>query len=100
MIEKEDWDIDTSPPKLNEYKSIFNKTPEELNAQIEEIHRWADAKIKQDCKHPSLCFEDGGYYVVCDFCRVRWVAIKGSDLESDETRRNQGLTILDWRDKT
>ena len=54
------------------------------------------------CKHETLRFGSGGYYVFCETCHVRWVAIKGGpdDTELDRDRAGDGLTAdelrIDW----
>lgn len=52
------------------------------------------------CKHPTLRFHSGGYYVECKECKAWWVAIKGahtSDQDLDHTRGSDGLFAHDER---
>jgi len=45
------------------------------------------------CTHDSLVFWSGGYYVACEKCGVKWVAIKGpTDTDIDYTRGSQQLS--------
>ena len=72
----------------------------EVHQMMEEIRRRVDRRSQEEgCKHLSLCFQDGGYYVICSYCRCKWVAVKDSDSNLDESRRNCGLTDFDFRDR-
>jgi hypothetical protein len=46
-----------------------------------------------DCKHETLRFLSGGYYVACEQCSARWVAIHnkgGPDTDLDHSRKAEG----------
>jgi hypothetical protein len=52
------------------------------------------------CRHPTLIFHSGGYYVQCKDCKVMWVAIKNgmtSDQDIDHSRGGDNLYAHDER---
>jgi hypothetical protein len=49
--------------------------------------------MDRKCKHETLRFGSGGYYVFCDRCLVRWGRLKGgTSTELDPDRASDGLT--------
>jgi hypothetical protein len=49
--------------------------------------------MDRKCKHETLRFENGGYYIVCDRCLVLWIAIKDrTTTEFDPDRATDDLS--------
>lgn len=54
----------------------------------------------EGCRHETLTFSGGGFFVVCRSCRVSWVAVLSTmpDVVLDEGRGSVDLGEMDRRE--